>query len=301
MARSSAFKTVEGEAEYRAAYDATMELWPVPYEELEIPSRFGTTHVVVSGPKEAPPLVLLHGTMTTLTFWLPNIADFAKDYRVYAIDTMGHPSKSIPAEPIRQASDFVTWLTATSDGLELDRFHLAGNSLGAWIALGFAMAEPERVRKLVLLSPAASFEPLSKQFAVRAVLSGVIRTRRMMDSFFRWMGIEASPGDATPRLLLDLIWAGGKHFRVPPEMRRVMPTVFSDDELRVLDMPVLVLTGEQEVIYDPERALARACRVIPNCQGELVPHSGHAMSFTAAPIVDERVTDFLNDKSNDHE
>ena len=59
------------------------------------------THVIVSGPKDAPPLVLLHGYMATSAMWSPNIGDFSKDYRVYAIDVMGQPSKSIPAEPIR--------------------------------------------------------------------------------------------------------------------------------------------------------------------------------------------------------
>ena len=59
MSCPSAFKTPEGEAAYLAAYDAAMKLWPVPYEEMDIPTRFGMTHVVVSGPKDAPPLVLL--------------------------------------------------------------------------------------------------------------------------------------------------------------------------------------------------------------------------------------------------
>lgn len=295
MTQISAFKSAEGEAKYRSAYDATMALWPVAFEELEVPSRFGKTHVVVSGPTDGPPLVALHGTMTTLTIWLPNIADLATEYRVYAIDTMGHPSKSIPADPIRNASDFVTWLAATVDGLHLDRFHLAGISLGGWISLGFAMAAPDRVERLVLLSPAASFQPLTKQFFLRAVLSGVVPTRGMMNSFFKWMGLEATPGDDVAQRFLDLIWLGGKHFRIPPEVRRVMPTVFSDDELRALEVPVLLLIGEDEVIYDPAKALARAQRLMPNLEGELVPHSGHGMSFTHAPTVDERMLAFLKD------
>jgi pimeloyl-ACP methyl ester carboxylesterase len=117
----SVFKTPEGEAAYLAAYDAAMKLWSVPYDEMEIPSRFGMTHVVVSGPKDAPPLVLLHGYMGTLTMWSPNIADFSKACRVYAIDVMGQPSKSIPDEPIRDAADYAAWLTATLNGLHLDR------------------------------------------------------------------------------------------------------------------------------------------------------------------------------------
>ena len=77
----SAFKTPEGEARYLAAYDAALKLWPVPYDEIDIPTRFGTTHVVVSGANDAPPLVLLHGYMATSVMWSPNMIDFSQDYR----------------------------------------------------------------------------------------------------------------------------------------------------------------------------------------------------------------------------
>jgi hypothetical protein len=107
LSRPSAFKTPEGEARYLAAYDAALKLWPVPYDQIDIPTRFGTTHVVVSGPKDGPPLVLLHGYMATSVMWSPNVIDFSKDYRVYAIDTMGQPSKSIPGESIRNAADYI--------------------------------------------------------------------------------------------------------------------------------------------------------------------------------------------------
>jgi len=82
MSRPSAFKTPEGEAAFLAAYDAAMKLWPVPYEEMDIPTQCGMTHVVVSGPKDAPPVVLLHGYWATSTMWVPNIADFSTDYRL---------------------------------------------------------------------------------------------------------------------------------------------------------------------------------------------------------------------------
>ena len=128
MSHSSAFRTPEGQAAFLAAYDAAMKMWPVPYEALEIPTRFGMTHVIVSGPEDAPPLVLLHGYWATSTMWSPNIADFSKEYRIYAIDVMGQPSKSIPNEPVRNAADYVTWLTATLDALHLGRISLVGRT-----------------------------------------------------------------------------------------------------------------------------------------------------------------------------
>jgi pimeloyl-ACP methyl ester carboxylesterase len=303
MTHPSAFKTPEGEAAYLAAYDAAMKLWPVPYEEIEIPSRFGTTHVVTSGPKDAPPLVLLHGYTANLTMWSPNVADFSKDYRVYAIDVMGQPTRSIPDpdEPIRDAADYVAWLSATLNGLNLDRISLVGMSYGGWISLNFAMTAPERVRKLVLLSPAASFQPVVRQMGLRGMLMMVGPTRLTVNLLMGWLGFRDTPGDADrqhltlTRCALDLAYLGMKHFRLLPETARVMPSVFSDDELRALHMPVLLLIGDGEVIYDPAKALARAQALLPNFKGELVPQSNHDMCFRQHRIVDARVLDFLND------
>jgi len=297
VTHTSAFKTPEGEAAFLAAYETVMKLWPVPYEEIEIPTRFGMTHVVTSGPKDAPPLVLLHGFFATLTMWSPNIADFSKDYRVYAIDVMGQPGRSIPDpdEPIRDAADFVAWLSATLNGLNLDRISLVGMSYGGWLALNFGMAAPERVRKLVLLSPAASFQPLVRQFGLRVMLMALFPTRLTVNSCFGWMGFKDTPGDTDTRCVLDLFYLGMKHYRLPPETARIMPSVFSDDELRALHVPVQLLIGENEVIYDAAKVLARACQLIPNFEGELVPRCNHDMCTSQHQIVDARVLNFLSD------
>ena len=294
MSRSSAFKTPEGEAAFLAAYDAAMKLWPVPYEEMDIPTQFGMTHVVVSGPTDAPPVVLLHGYWATSTMWAPNVADFSKDFRVYAIDVMGQPSKSIPAEPIRDAADYAAWLTATLDALHLDRVCLVGMSFGGWLALDYAVAAPARLRKLVLLSP-GGFLPMVRQFSVRGMLMMAVPTRFTVNSFMTWLGITGT----SARLVRELMYLGLKHFRVPRETARVMPTVFSDDELRAMRVPMLLLIGNREVISDPAMALARAHRLIPHVEGELVPDCRHDMCFSQCRIVDARVLDFLKMQRTD--
>ena len=95
----SPFRSPEGEAAYMEAYEASLELWTVPYESMDVTSRFGRTHLVVCGPVEAPPLVLLHSFFSSLTNWAYNIADLSRHYRVYAPDMMGQPSKSIRVKP----------------------------------------------------------------------------------------------------------------------------------------------------------------------------------------------------------
>jgi pimeloyl-ACP methyl ester carboxylesterase len=294
MSSTSAFNTFEGETAYRAAYDAAMTSWPVPYEEMYVPSRFGTTHVVVSGPNNAPPLVLLHGYMATSVMWVPNIADFSKDYRVYAIDVMGQPSKSIPGGPIRDAADYVAWLTTTLDALRLDRISLIGMSFGGWIALTYASAVPDRVQKLVLLSP-GGFLRIRSTFSLRGMLMMVVPTRFTVNWFMRWAGFTNRPGEHDARPVLDLMYLGLKHFRLPSDTSRVAANALSDGHLRDLRMPVLLLVGDREVLCDASAALARARRLIPKVECELVPDCSHDMCFSQHRIVDARVLDFLND------
>jgi len=285
VSQPSAFKTPEGEAAYLAAYDDAMRSWPVPFVEVTLHSGFGATHVVVCGPEDAPPLVLLHGYMATSTMWSPNIADFSRDYRVYAVDVMGQPGKSVPGEPIRDRADFVAWVTATLNGLHLDRVALAGMSFGGWLALNYAIAAPGRVRKLVLLSPGGLL-PMAREFTLRGMLMVLCPSRFTVKSFMRWLGFNES---------IDLIHLGLKHFRMPVETARIMPVVFSDRELRSIQMPVLLLYGDHEVICDPAKALDRARRLIPDCKGHLVPGPRHEMCVSHWRIVDGRVLDFLSD------
>ena len=140
----------------------------------------------------------------------------------------------------------------------------------------------------MLLSP-GGFLPMVRQFSLRGMIMGALPTRFTVNSFMRWLGVTAT----NARPVLELMYLGLKHFRVPPETLRVMPAVFSDDELRVMRVPTLLLIGDREVISAPATALARAHRLIPHFEGALVPHCSHDMCFTQYRIVDAHVLEFL--------
>ena len=78
-----AFKSDEGRARYLAAYDAALREWPVPYEELDLPTRLGPTHVIASGSPDAPPLVLLPSFAGSATVWRLNVEEPSRHYRTF--------------------------------------------------------------------------------------------------------------------------------------------------------------------------------------------------------------------------
>ena len=74
-----------------------------------------------------------------------------------------------------------------------------------------------------------------------------------------------------------------------------MPAVYSDDELRRLQTPTLLLIGRQEVIYDPAASVERARRLVPHLEAHLVDEASHDLAYCQAGIVDACILKFLGD------
>ena len=140
-----AFKSDEGRARYMAAYDAVLRDWPVPYEQLDLPTRLGPTHVVASGPPDAPPLVLLPSFAGTATVWRLNVADLSRHYRTYAVDVIGQPGKSVATRRIRSRREFAGWFGDLLDALGVERTSIVGCSFGGFLALSQASLTPDTV------------------------------------------------------------------------------------------------------------------------------------------------------------
>lgn len=96
------------------------------------------------------PLIVLHGLGLDVHSMEHAIHSFSTDFRVIAIDARGHGLSDKPAE--YRLSDHVRDVIAVMDFLKLDKVYLVGGSMGSYIAQGVAIAAPERVKKLVLVT-----------------------------------------------------------------------------------------------------------------------------------------------------
>jgi len=283
MTTTSMFRTPAGQARYFAAYETTLALWPVAVESVEVATRFGPTHLNICGPQEAPPLVLLHGAAISATMWYPNIAALSRHYRVYAPDIVGELGKSVSTQPMRQAADYAHWLSDVLDALKVERAHVAGISLGGFVAFKLAQLAPQRVNKLILLSP-ASLLPFRPQFYFR--LAAAIFTPGLSAEKRQALSLGVASPNALPAI---------KQMLTPNDFKyqMFMPKTETEDDLRRTPAPTLLLIGEQEVIYDPHRALSRARQFIPHLEAELVPNAGHGVSLDQPEVVNKRMLEFL--------
>lgn len=278
------------------AYEEVLRLWPVPYEELMVPTRFGETHVVAAGPKDGKPLILIHGMTFSATSWYANIESLASRYRVYALDTIGDLGKGNVTRIMKTRQDALEWMDDVLEGLGLSAAVFAGHSMGGWLSMNYAMLAPEKVEKLVLFAPAAGIHRITPIFLLKVYPAIAFPSESRIQKEIDWfVSPSFRPDEKTRKLFRQFIVSG---LNCSPVMR-LAPTVFSDAELQNLTVETLLLVGEDETIYNPRKMLEKAKRLIPNVTTQQVPNAGHGLTIEQPEIINEAVKAFLmKDDSN---
>ena len=121
------------------------------------PSQFVTlpsgakVHYRDQGQRNGPALVLLHGSNASLHTWEPWVAQIGDQFRMISLDLPSHGlTGAVPGDDYSQEgmTQFVDEFTKT---MGIERFALAGNSMGGGVAARFAIQHPERLTHLILV------------------------------------------------------------------------------------------------------------------------------------------------------
>jgi pimeloyl-ACP methyl ester carboxylesterase len=138
-------------------------------------------------------------------------------------------------------------------------------SYGGWVALNQAIRAPGRVASLTLLDP-AGLTKVDARFWWWLAISGLATKTPMplRRRLARWLDL---PFMLRPELI-DLMWAGSRGFRMEPKF----PAVLSDDELRAITVPVLLVTGARSALITPDQARDRGA-AMPQARVVIVPGS----------------------------
>jgi pimeloyl-ACP methyl ester carboxylesterase len=263
------YKSDAGARAVRERYLAFLDRWPVPSERIAVPTREGETFVLSCGPKDAPPLLLFHGSGANATMWLGDIGEWSRYFRCHAVDMIGEPGLSAPSRPNLGTDAYALWLDDVLKGLGVERAAIAGVSLGGWLALDYATRRPQRVTKLALLCPGGVGRQKSGWMLFLPLLfMGAWGRRRMRARILGRKGEDSSPAAKAMGDFASLVFA---HFR--PRTGKL--PVFSDKALRALGMPMLAIVGAKDVLLNSQQTKSRLERNVENADVRLLPDAGH--------------------------
>ncbi|MBF0224897.1 MAG: alpha/beta hydrolase [Desulfobacterales bacterium] len=107
-----------------------------------------------------PVLILLHGVVSSLHTWDEWVKELSPYYRIIRFDVPGF-GLTDPKDTKKFADNYwEDFLDAFVSTLGIDKFYIAGNSLGSFISWNYALKYPEKIKKMVLLDPIAFSQPV---------------------------------------------------------------------------------------------------------------------------------------------
>jgi pimeloyl-ACP methyl ester carboxylesterase len=252
-------------------------------------------HVVHDGPRQAPPLLLIHGSGASGACWGPVAGALSRHHHVIRVDLPGcgqsppAPSYDVPEQAGRVA--------VLLDDLGLRHVTVAGHSSGGYVATALAEQRPDLVGSLALISTGPSLDALLPQpYILRALLApplGPLLWPMRSDAMIR-KGISATtarpvdiPGDA----VADLRNITYLTFR--KILRRNAAYVAEQSvpgRLAGLGVPVLVIFGAADPRYEPSSA--HRYDAVPNARVEMLPGVGHLPMLEAPEATGELLLGF---------
>lgn len=249
-----------------------------------------TVHLRDEGPKDAPAILLLHGSNADLHTWEPWVAALKGQYRVIRFDQVGHGLTGPDPKEDYSRDNYVADILEVADALGLQQFILGGNSMGGKHALAFAAAHPDRVSGLVLVDgsggPMLKLDPkdkdedngnigftIARMPGVNLLVEQITPRSLIAQSLEQSVSVKSVASPAA----VDRYWELLRY----PGNRRATLTRFSqpydplsEAEIAAVTTPTLILWGEEDRII-PVEAGQWLAKTLPSNRLVIYPAIGH--------------------------
>ena len=264
-------------------------------------------HYVTQG--EGPLMLMLHGFPEFWYSWRHQIPEFAKDYKVVALDLRGYNESDKPPEQSAYGmSEFIKDIEGAIAALGYDRCVLIGHDWGGMIAWFFAYAHPEMVEQLIVLNiphPAKFAEGLrTPQQILRSsyalffqlpVLPELLiqgSDYKAIESAFKGMAINKNAfTSADIEAYKDAASRRGALTAMLNYYRNAFPMMLRDD-WSVLQVPTLMIWGEEDTALGKELTYGTQAYV-RDFQIRYIPNCSHWVQQEQPQVVNQYIRDFL--------
>jgi len=247
---------------------------------------------------DGPTIAFSHGLLWSKEMFAPQMENLATEYRCVAWDHRGQGESEVPEGRSVPIEDCYEDAVALIEGLDCGPVHFIGLSMGGFVGLRIAARRPDLVRSLVLIESAADPEPAQN-----------IPKYRRLNWVARWLGVPRflarqilpimlgqdilnDPDRAEERdALMARLMTHRRH--IYKAVNGVIEREGVQHELERIDVPTLILHGEQDQAIQMERAMATAAR-IATATMVTIPQAGHTSTLENPEFVTQQIRAFLS-------
>ena len=244
------------------------------------------------------PLVMIHGMGSASTAWRQITPELAKRFRVIHIDLPGHGFSPLDPSQEMDPHSLGERILAELNTVQVDKFHLVGNSLGGWVVLDIAAEHPDRVLSVVGVAPAGLWlSPANRRLPLGAYARTLARVTHPAAPFFmqyewaRKLGFAAvSPKwrELEAQTILDAVKAMGTSPGYYPAWDALLSLRFDKDISSKI--PVTIIFGDTDNTLpaktSQEKSLAPA-----HAQWIRLEQAGHAPMWDHANEIVEIIVE----------
>ncbi|MEQ8706302.1 MAG: alpha/beta hydrolase [Phaeodactylibacter sp.] len=272
---TSFFKSEAGRAVVLSLYDQKLQALGMDHQAQTIRTQFGHTNVLITGPVDGPPLMLLHGSNGCAPIALETYPNLAEKYRVYAVDVLAQPNKSEGERLSMSDLSYGQWVNELLIQLGLESVTLAGFSFGGLIILKTLAFDESLVKAAYLAAPAyiVNGNPLKLLWKMFIPMKRYMKTakpkhiRRFLSEIF-------TDDDPFALAFLAQVFL---HF----EMDFTPVPVMSKTEAGRIRTPITLFAAQQDIVFPGEKMIKRARKLFPNLrQTVLFEDSKHVQGRT---------------------
>ena len=264
-----------------------------PSEDLSVQRYSRRPETVATDRGDGPPVVLCHGTLMDRTMFDPQLDALADDYRVVAYDTRARTDRYDESYDLYDLADDCA---ALFDALGIDSCVLGGMSMGGFVALRVAERYPDRVDGLVLVDTTADTHDEAEIERYREMIETTREAGRVPEQLARVVThllFGETTLDSDPDLVDAWVdrWLTYPGEAVHHEVESWLERPDFTDRLDGIDVPALVVHGEEDVALDPERSDGLVEGL--DARRELIPAAGHSANVERPEPVNAAIREFL--------
>jgi pimeloyl-ACP methyl ester carboxylesterase len=249
-------------------------------------------HLRDEGPRDAPAILLLHGSNADLHTWDAWAEALKAKYRVIRFDQVGHGLTGPDPKGDYATGNYIADIGEVADKLGVARFIVGGNSMGGKHALGFAIAHPERLHGLVLVDgsggPILKIAPkpgekakargnigftIARMPGVNLIAEQITPRSLIQQSLEQSVSVKAVASPAAVDRYWELLRYPGNRRATLARFSQPNDRLAADDIAKVA-VPTLILWGEEDQII-PVEAGRWLAKTLPNNRIVTYPKVGH--------------------------